>query len=173
MKTARSSRAYLAAAVAVAASTVLATVAAAQMKVPKEYRKLKQPDLVVAATKFEVVKNTRAADGSLCQIYNLTVNIGNQGDAAAGPFTVRIERQKGDLSAPFDLACQTCEWNVGGLGAGYYNDFPPRQFNNCGNNWNRFRVFVDYYNKVKESNETNNRKVVRYMLPMTRKSVSD
>lgn len=153
----------------VAASTLLATAALAQVTLPREHVKIKRPDLVIGGTTFQVVKNTKAADGSLCQIYNLTVNVGNQGDGAAGAFTIRIERQKGDDNAPFELACQTCEWSVPGLGAGYFSDFPPRQFNNCSNNWNRFRVFVDYYNKVTESDEHNNSKVVRYRLPLTRR----
>jgi len=169
MSNARTGKTALAAALTVVASTILATVAVAQVAVPKEYRKIKRPDLVIGSTSFQVVKNTKAADGSLCQIYNLTVNVGNQGDLAAGAFTIRIERQKGDDNAPFELACQTCEWNVSGLGAGYFSNFPPRQFNNCGNNWNRFRIFVDYYNKVTESDEHNNSKVVRYRLPLTRR----
>lgn len=169
MNRTRTGRTYLAAALAVAASTLLATVAAAQVKAPRQIQKIRRPDLVIGGTSFKVVKRTKAADGSYCQIYNLTVNVGNQGDGAAGDFTVRIERQKGGDNAPFELACPTCEWSVSGLRAGYYSDFPPRQFNNCGNNWNRFRVFVDYYNKVKESDENNNSKVVRYRLPFTRR----
>ena len=149
----------------------LPSLAAAQAEAPKETLKAWRPDLVIAAAKFNVVKNSTAADGSPCQIYNLTVSVRNKGDGGTGPFTIRIERQKGDGSAPFELACQTCEWNVTGLRAGHFKDFPPRQFNNCGNNWNRFRIFVDYYDKVAESDEGNNTKVVRYGPRLIRRPV--
>ncbi len=125
---------------------------------------VRRPDLVVAQVSFELVRHRRRPDGSLCQEYDVKVNVGNQGNLASGPFTARLERRKGD---PFELACPSCE-EVLELGAGEYRQLAPRRFNNCSDNWNTYRAFVDYYNKVKEKDEYNNRKLGTFRVPRER-----
>lgn len=150
--------------VAVTASARPASLEAAPPRQPvTEKRPLPLPDLRIHSVTFEQVSTLTAADGTPCQLFNLTVDIANDGSATAGSFSVTIYRKF--PGARWTVACQTCTMDVPSLKPGYHYLFPARQFNNCSTGTADFRVIVDSKRQVKETDETNNVKEASFVPP--------
>ena len=146
---------------------VLATVLAAGPAVaqdrpvrqaPVERPRAVKPDLVVEDITFQIVKQKKDAHGKPCMIFNLRPVIANRGGATFAPFRVVVQWNKGP-GGVFQQACPLCQWEVKGMAAGEKRTLDPRQFNNCGAEGLKFRVYVDPDSQVQESNENNNHRV--------------
>ena len=130
------------------------------------------PDLVISRIDFQQVKSGQDSAGHAYWIFNVIVTVKNQGQSAAGPFDVTIERNNGAGGA-WQIACQTCTLHVAGLTAGQEKALDPRQFNNANGAPSSFRATADSAHKVNETNRLNNFntaefKVIAPFGPMTK-----
>jgi hypothetical protein len=124
------------------------------------------PDVAVTDITFQVVEKTTWGNNQPCTIYNLTPTVKNEGKGDAGPFNVLIERDRGAGGA-FEKACETCLLAVRGLEAGETATLEPRQFNNCGNSWNTFRVSAEIRDAQANNNSRTESFVLRLAVPRT------
>ena len=113
------------------------------------------PDLVVSRMDFQKVQSGTDSQNHTYWIFNVIVYVKNQGAANAGPFKVLLERNNGG-GGSFQVACQTCTLDVGGLAAGQETALPPRQFNNANAMPSQFRATADSGHAINEGNENNN-----------------
>lgn len=113
------------------------------------------PDLVVGQISFETVHQETDISGQKYWIFNVIVQVKNQGAAAAGASKLLLERNSGPGGA-FQQACATCLIDVAAVPAGGAVTLPPRQFNNAGGAASVFRATIDSQHAVAESNEGNN-----------------
>jgi hypothetical protein len=113
------------------------------------------PDLVISNIDFQKVQSGTDSDGKTYWIFNVIVKVKNQGNASAGAFKVRLERNNGPGGA-YQTACQTCVIDVPGLGAGQETGLQPRQFNNANGAPSKFKALADSAGQIGESNEGNN-----------------
>ena len=121
----------------------------------------RKPDLTIPSVIFEKVDERTDVSGNSYWIFNVIITIKNQGNTAAGPFKVLLERNVGP-GGIYTKACQTCLLDVPGLGAGQSTTLPPRQFNNANNMNSIFRATADSLNTIVESDETNNMNAVTF-----------
>jgi hypothetical protein len=121
----------------------------------------KLPDLTVPSVEFKKVTERTDSSGKPYWIFNVIITVRNQGNSAAGPFKVLLERNVG-AGGTYTLACQTCLLAVAGLAPGQSITLPPRQFNNANNMNSIFRATADSTHTVTETNEANNMNAVTF-----------
>jgi hypothetical protein len=120
-----------------------------------------RPDLQLTELRLEMVKrNGTMPSGLPCWIFNLQPVFHNAGSVGTGPFKVVWERADAE-TGPYTVPCALCTMNIANAAPGVGMLPPARQFNNCGGmKW--YRVRLDPANVVKESNETNNSKLIHF-----------
>ncbi len=121
----------------------------------------RMPDLTIPSVTFKKVDQRTDVSGNNYWIFNVIITVKNQGNAAAGPFKVLLERNVGP-GGTYTKACITCLLDVPGLAAGDSITLPPRQFNNANNMNSIFRATADSSKVITELSETNNMNAVTF-----------
>ena len=131
------------------------------MPVPSGSVAVALPDLELSRIDLNMIKKIGTMPGGQpCWMFSLGPIVNNIGKAKAGPFSVVWERADTD-GGNYVLACPGCTEEVAGAAAGAGLIIMPRSFNNCGG-VKSYRVRVDPDNRVHESNENNNQRIVNF-----------
>ncbi len=119
------------------------------------------PDLYLSEVRLDMQHpNGTMPGGQTCWVFGLQAVFTNIGPVKAGPFKVVWEVSDTE-NGTYALACQACTEDISEAKPNVGMLPPPRVFNNCsGPRW--YRVWVDRYNAVRESNEGNNTQKVHF-----------